>query len=56
MRGVAGRCELLNARMVSTQPVIAWDWSPTREGLACAACLDQTVRVYTVTKLERHNR
>jgi hypothetical protein len=33
-RGVAGRAELLNARVVSSQPLVAWDWSPDKEGLA----------------------
>jgi len=52
--GVPGRLELLNAKLVSTQPLVAWDWCPSREGLAAAVCLDQSVRVYLVTKLERH--
>lgn len=50
-RGVAGTCELLNARVVSSQPVVAWDWHGEKEGLAVGAALDQTVRVYIVTKL-----
>ena len=53
-RGQPGRLELLNARIVSSQPLVAWDWCGAKEGLAAAACLDQTVRVYLVTKLERH--
>ncbi len=53
-RGVPGTLELLNAKLVSTQPLVAWDWCACREGLAAAACLDQTVRVFLVTKLERH--
>jgi hypothetical protein len=48
---VAGTCELLNARVVSSQPVVAWDWHGEKEGLAVGAALDQTVRVYIVTKL-----
>jgi len=51
--GVPGRVELLNARIVSSQPVVAWDWCAGKEGLAAAACLDQTLRVYIVTRLER---
>lgn len=54
-KGVAGTVELLNARIVSTQPLVAWDWSPDKEGLAAAACLDQTIRVFLVTKLALHH-
>ena len=53
-RGVAGRAELLNARVVSSQPLVAWDWSPDKEGLAVAAALDQTLRVFIVTKLHKY--
>lgn len=51
LHGRAGRMELLNSRVLSTQPMVALDWSPDRTGLAVAACLDQTMRVYIVTKL-----
>ena len=53
MRGVAGRVELLNARVVASQPIVGFDWSPDKEGLAVAASLDQAVRVFIVTKLDR---
>ncbi|KAF4694806.1 WD repeat-containing protein 92 [Perkinsus olseni] len=43
--GVAGTCELLNQRDVSTQPIIAFDWHPDKEGLAVMGSLDQTVKV-----------
>lgn len=43
--GVAGSVELLNSRVISTQPIISFDWSPDREGLCTLACLDQTLRV-----------
>ena len=49
--GVAGSVELLNAKIISTQPVVSFDWSPDKEGLACMACLDQTLRLMIVTKL-----
>jgi hypothetical protein len=26
-RGVAGKVELVNARILSTQPFVGWDWS-----------------------------
>jgi hypothetical protein len=52
-RGVAGKVELVNARILSTQPFVGWDWSPDKEGLACAVCLDQTLRVFIVTKLNK---
>ena len=54
MMGVAGTVELLNARIVGTQPVVSFDWSPDKEGLACCACLDQSVRVFIVTKLHKY--
>jgi len=50
-KGVAGTAELVNSRVLSTQPMVAFDWSADKMGLACAACLDQTLRVYIVTKL-----
>jgi len=49
--GVVGSVELLNSKVISTQPVVSFDFSPDKEGLAALACLDQTVRVYIVTKL-----
>lgn len=54
MRGVMGRTELLNARIVSSQPIVGFDWHPDKEGLACAVSLDQQVRVLIVTKLEKY--
>eukprot|EP01138_Halocafeteria_seosinensis_P000828 gb/GECG01000849.1/.p1 GENE.gb/GECG01000849.1/~~gb/GECG01000849.1/.p1 ORF type:complete len:363 (+),score=43.26 gb/GECG01000849.1/:1-1089(+) len=54
LRGVVGKLDLLNARIMSSQPIIAWDWSPDKQGLAVCAALDQTVRVYIVTKLNKH--
>ena len=52
--GVPGTVELLNSRVISTQPIVSFDWSPDKEGLACLACLDQTLRVYICTKLEKY--
>ncbi|CAM9370319.1 unnamed protein product [Chrysoparadoxa australica] len=52
--GVAGSVELLNSRVISTQPIVSFDWSPDREGLCALACLDQSLRVYIVTKLNKH--
>eukprot|EP00640_Fibrocapsa_japonica_P002197 CAMPEP_0113939982 /NCGR_PEP_ID=MMETSP1339-20121228/6185_1 /TAXON_ID=94617 /ORGANISM="Fibrocapsa japonica" /LENGTH=353 /DNA_ID=CAMNT_0000943641 /DNA_START=29 /DNA_END=1087 /DNA_ORIENTATION=+ /assembly_acc=CAM_ASM_000762 len=49
--GVVGSVELLNSRVISTQPVVAANWSPDREGLLTLVCLDQTLRVFIVTKL-----
>jgi len=42
--GIAGSFELLNSRVISTQPIVSFDWSPDREGLCCMSSLDQTVR------------
>ncbi|KAF1777619.1 WD40-repeat-containing domain [Phytophthora cactorum] len=52
--GVCGSVELLNSRVLSTQPIVSMDWSPDREGLCTLACLDQTVRVYIVTKTNKY--
>lgn len=52
--GVMGTAELLNSRIISTQPIVSFDWSPDKEGLACMAALDQVVRVYLVTKLNKY--
>lgn len=53
--GVAGQVELLNSRVISTQPIVAFDWSPDKEGLAVLACLDQTIRVNICTKLDQYS-
>lgn len=50
--GVMGHVELLNSRVISPQPIISFDWSPDRAGLAVLGSLDQSVRVYIVTKLD----
>jgi hypothetical protein len=52
-RGKMGGVELLNARIVSTQPIVGWDWSSDKCGLAAAVCLDQTLRVFIVTRLDK---
>ena len=49
-----GRIELLNARILSPQPIAALDWHAEREGLACAVSLDMTARVLLVTKLDKY--
>ncbi len=49
--GVLGKVNLLNSRVISTQPIISFDWSPDKEGLCVLSCLDQTLRVYIVTRL-----
>lgn len=53
LAGVMGSVELLNSRILTPQPLVGWDWSPDKEGLAAAVALDQTVRVYIVTKLNK---
>ena len=49
----SAQLELLNSRVISTQPIISCDWSMDYEGLCCLACLDQTMRIFIVTKLSR---
>jgi hypothetical protein len=50
--GVMGSVELLNSRVISTQPIVSFDWSPDRAGLAILGSLDQSIRVYIVTKVD----
>jgi WD repeat-containing protein 92 len=52
--GVAGSVELLNSRVISTQPVVSFDWHPDKAGLCCLAALDQSLRIYIVTKLDKY--
>lgn len=52
--GVAGTVELLNSKVISTQPIVSLDWSPDKEGLCVLSCLDQTVRCFIVTKLNKY--
>lgn len=42
--GQMGDIELLNSRVISTQPMTSFDWSPDKAGLCCLSCLDQTIR------------
>lgn len=51
--GRPGTVELLNARLLCGQPIVGWDWSPDKEGLACAVSLDQQLRVFLVTRLNK---
>lgn len=52
--GVIGNVELLNSKVISTQPIVSFDWSPDKDGLCVLSCLDQTIRVFIVTKLNRY--
>ena len=52
--GVVGNVELLNSRVISSQPIDSFDWSPDREGLCVLSCLDQTLRCFIVTKLNKY--
>jgi WD40 repeat protein len=49
--GVPGTLTLLNQREISTQPIASFDWNGEKMGLAVGACLDQTLKVILVTKL-----
>lgn len=42
--GIMGDVELLNSRVMSTQPIVSFDWNPDRAGLCCMGVLDQTLR------------
>jgi WD40 repeat protein len=52
--GVMGNVELLNSKIISSQPIVSFDWSADKEGLCVLSCLDQTVRVFIVTKLHKY--
>lgn len=52
--GVVGSVELLNSKVISSQPLVSLDWSPDKEGLAVLSCLDQTLRCFIVTKLNKY--
>lgn len=52
--GVIGSVELLNSKVISSQPIVSFDWSPDREGLCVLGCLDQSIRCYIVTKLNKY--
>ena len=52
--GVVGTLELLNSKVISTQPIVSFDWNVDKEGLSAMTCLDQTLRVFIVTKLNKY--
>ena len=41
--GIMGDVELLNSRVISTQPIVSLDWSPDRAGLCALCSLDQSI-------------
>ncbi|SBS85806.1 WD repeat-containing protein 92, putative (WDR92) [Plasmodium ovale curtisi] len=51
LRGIVGELNKLNHLNVSTQPIISFDWHRDKLGLCVFASLDQTLRVYIITKL-----
>jgi WD40 repeat protein len=50
-KGVVGSLSILNSREITTQPIMNLDWHPDKTGLATMVALDQTVKVYIVTRL-----
>ena len=52
--GVMGSVELLNSKVISSQPIVSLDWSADKEGLCVLSSLDHTIRVYIVTKLSKY--
>jgi len=51
--GNIGHVELLNSKILGTQPIVSMDWSPDKEGLCVLSCLDQTIRCLIITKLNK---
>ncbi|CRG95176.1 G-beta repeat protein, putative [Plasmodium gallinaceum] len=50
-RGIIGELDKLNYLNISTQPIISFDWNRQKLGLCALASLDQTIKVYIITKL-----
>jgi len=50
--GKVGSVELLNSRILSTQPIVSFDWNVDRIGLCCMTSLDQTLRYVGCAELE----
>ena len=50
-KGVIGNLSILNTKNITTQPIVGFDWHPDKMGLATLVALDQTVKVYLVTRL-----
>lgn len=51
--GVAGSLEQLSTRVLSSQPINSFDWSPDKQGLFVCGSFDQCLRVGFVTKLNK---
>jgi len=49
--GVMGTVVSLTSAQVAEQPIISFDWHLDKEGLACGASLDQTIKVFVAPKL-----
>lgn len=45
---------LILLQVISSQPIVSFDWSADKEGLCVLSCLDQTLRSYIVTKLNKY--
>lgn len=50
--GVVGKLSKLNDQVISTQPIVSMDWHKEMNGLSALASLDQTLKVYIITKLK----
>lgn len=50
-KGVIGTLTVLNTKAMSTQPIVGFDWHPDKLGLATLVALDQSIKVYLVTRL-----
>lgn len=52
-KGVAGSLTILNSKDITTQPIVAFDWHPDKTGLSAMVALDQSIKVYIVTRLNQ---
>ena len=45
------KLKLINSHIISTQPIIGFDWHSTKLGLSCLVAFDRTVKICTINKL-----
>ena len=50
--GVPGVLELLNEKTMAQQPIVGFDFHPSKIGLVAMASLDQALRIMICTKLD----
>ena len=55
MKGQPGSVELLNSKVISTQPIVSFDWSDERRPLDISACKHtKNLKIVHTNRYERH--